>query len=267
MESGNFNLSLIIPLFNESERIPLLQRGLLDFLKDCSYLELEIILVNDASRDDTLDKLHELKEELMASFPDKKLAVEIIELKQNILKGGALRQGVLQAQGDWILTLDADMATEPSQLFSWEKKGWLKLNQPTKGVEKIFIGSREEPESKVSDQSYRRLMGKCFNFCVRLITGLKINDTQCGFKLYPKEIAKRCFYPLREFGWAHDVEILKRIRHQGGKIQVLPITWKAVAVSKIKPVKDSLNMFWALFKIQTFYLLDMLPAERNKKSK
>jgi dolichyl-phosphate beta-glucosyltransferase len=97
---------------------------------------------------------------------------------------------------------------------------------------------------------YRKFVGNIFNFIIRNMVGLRISDTQCGFKLYPKEAAKQLFAKLQTMGWAHDVELLKRANLLGYAIIEMPITWNAIEGSKINVLSDSWNMFWEVVKIR-----------------
>lgn len=197
---------------------------------------VEVIIVNDGSTDDTSDKIRQHTHFLSD-------AIQLYE-QENTGKGGALKYGVSKSRGDYILTLDADMATEPSELFHWiqENGSW--------NSGEIWIGSREKNQSLVRDKPYRKFIGHCFNYVIRSLTGLKIADTQCGFKLYPGAAGRELFAVLQTLGWAHDVEILVRALRKKIDIVEMPIHWQAIEGSKIRVVRDSWKMFWEVVKIR-----------------
>jgi dolichyl-phosphate beta-glucosyltransferase len=230
-------LSLVIPCYNEANRIDLLMQGLDEFKQQWDTT-FEILLVDDGSTDQTMQILqqHNSYEHLAPYIT--------ILTQRNTGKGGALRHGVAKANGDYILTLDADMATKPTELIQWRTKR--KSFYPRE----ILIGSRELNNSQVHDLGYRKFVGNIFNFIIRNMVGLRISDTQCGFKLYPKEAAKQLFAKLQTMGWAHDVELLKRANLLGYAIIEMPITWNAIEGSKINVLSDSWNMFWEVVKIR-----------------
>ena len=230
-------LTLVIPCYNESARIPLLAAGLRTFLAQWPSA-LEIVLVDDGSTDDTAALLAVLVKNLVGA------SARVIS-QANTGKGGALRAGVLQSSGNWILTLDADMASPPTELFTWFGKDGLSAAEP----DGIYIGSREHPESVIRKEGDRKLAGNIFNTIVRMLTPLRLHDTQCGFKLYPGPAARLLFEPLHTMGWAHDVEVLYRAQRHGLRLHAMPLTWTAVDGSKISLLRDATNMLLEVFAI------------------
>jgi dolichyl-phosphate beta-glucosyltransferase len=230
-------ISLIIPCYNEASRLHLLFEGLEEFASrwgnTCEY-----ILVDDGSTDTSVSDIKSHPFFASGHYNARLLSQE------NTGKGGALKKGVMLAEGEYILTLDADMAAKPTDLLLWfeKKRGFSK--------KEILIGSRELKNSKVADLGYRKVIGNIFNFIIRTLTGLKLNDTQCGFKLYSNEAGKQLFSPLQTLGWAHDVEILKRANRLGYAITEMPVNWVAVPGSKINVLRDSWTMFWEVMKIR-----------------
>ena len=143
----------------------------------------EIIVVDDGSTDGTLSALKNnefINSQLTANH------LRIIHLEKNEGKGAALKKGVKEASGDFILTLDADMSAKPAEI---EK--WLSLNGNKLPENEVWIASREHPDSVIKEVETRRWTGRMFNFIVRLLTPLRQRDTQCGFKLYPADVAKK----------------------------------------------------------------------------
>lgn len=229
-------LSLVIPCYNESDRIGLLYEGLRSFIEKWNNPAYrtgrpEIIIINDGSKDNTETLLHEHE-----VYKQHKNIISIYS-QANTGKGGALKNGVLRATGKYILTLDADMATPPEELIKW-----LDLMHGKPAPNTIYIGSREHKDSIIKKQGDRKLAGNIFNFIVRLLTPLKAKDTQCGFKLYPADVAKELFSGLQTYGWAHDVELLYKAYLDKVKIVEMPLAWNAIEGSKINLVSDGFNM-------------------------
>jgi len=233
-------VSLVIPCYNESKRIDNLISTLKSFDKKWNQ-PLEIIIVDDGSTDDAVSQLEKKLSGQFSSSTD----YQLIPLSKNIGKGGALKAGVEKATGDYILTLDADMATKPSDLTKWLRL----LPGKDFDADQILIGSREHKDSKVEGQPMRRVAGLIFNFMIQLFTNMNLRDTQCGFKLYPAAIAKQLFGALKTNGWAHDVELLYRAKMEGYAIQSMPITWKHQDDSKISLFSDSIKMFGQILMI------------------
>jgi dolichyl-phosphate beta-glucosyltransferase len=198
--------------------------------------KVEVIIVDDGSNDGTSLVIKE--------HPNYSDHYFHLFFQENTGKGGALKLGVAKASGDFILTLDADMAASPLELVTWlsEKKDF--------SPEEILIGSREKNAAQVQDKLHRKFIGHVFNWLIRIITGLTITDTQCGFKLYENKVGKKLFANLQTLGWAHDVEILCSAIKANYTIIEMPITWKAVTGSKINVVRDSWNMFWEVIRIR-----------------
>lgn len=226
-------LSLVIPCYNEVNRIQHLTSALKSFDNNW-YNGYEIIIVDDGSSDGTAEKVEKALDNLLS----KAETVSVIRLDKNVGKGGALQAGVAVATGDFILTLDADMAAKPKQL-----KRWLQIlpNQEFSD-EQILIGSREHKDSEVEAKGNRKTLGRIFNSLTQLTTSLNFKDTQCGFKLYPAAIAKSLFADLSTKGWAHDVEILYKAQLNGIDIQSMPVKWQHIEDEKINVGSDGMKM-------------------------
>ena len=250
MQDQHFHLSLVIPIYNEAGRLHLMEGGLVELAHDAFQFQIEVLMVDDGSKDSTWEDLQVLEKEFSEKhgIDTNRFHLKCLQQMPNEGKGVALQKGVQEARGDWILTLDADMAARPIEVLRWQKAGELNLNN--KCTPTVIIASREHPDSTVIDKSGRRIMGRIFNAITRKISRLPFRDTQCGFKLYPSELAKEIFAKLLHTGWAHDVEILMRVQHQGISIKSLPVHWTAVEGSKINPIKDSWDMFIAIIGIR-----------------
>jgi len=256
----NGTVSLVIPCYNEANRLDHLLKTLKSFVQKWTN-PLEIILVDDGSTDDTVKIINQKFSENFSNNS----SFSILKLPENVGKGGALKAGVAKATGDFVLTLDADMATRPQELQKWLKL----LPKKTFNNQQILIGSREHSNSKVEAQGIRRLAGWIFNFFIQFFTNLNLQDTQCGFKLYPKEAAQNLFGALRSNGWAHDVELLYRAKLAGYNIKSMPVKWDAMDDSKINLLTDSVKMFWQTVFISLrvnwdFFVKQPLQELKNK---
>ncbi len=237
----NFLLSLIIPCYNESKRIEMMLSGLDEFEGSWkgSY---EVIIVDDGSKDDTAEKI---KEAINSKYDFLRDRIRIEKMPVNGGKGSALKKGVSLAKGDYILTLDADMSTKPTELINWLKKE----KDLFSGTDVIYIGSRKHAEGKVEALKSRRFIGGVFNGIVQVFTTLHLKDTQCGFKLYPGGAAQLLFGNMQSKGWAHDVELLYQGVLNDYKIKEMPINWVNQAESKVHVVRDSFMMFIGVLSI------------------
>ncbi|MGB3077016.1 MAG: glycosyltransferase [Chitinophagales bacterium] len=233
-------ISLIIPCYNEENRIEQLVSGLQEFVKK-GILSYEIIVVDDGSTDGTVNSL-KTNEFIKSQQEAGKCSLILMDKNQG--KGAALKKGVEAAAGSHVLTLDADMSARPAEL---EK--WLSINNNKLPENEIWIASREHADSKITEVSSRRWTGRIFNFCVRLLTPLRHRDTQCGFKLYPADVAKKLFAAQVSTGWAHDVELLYRAEQNNIAVTDMPVKWEAQSGSKISPLKDSLPMFLSVLAV------------------
>jgi len=233
----SISLSLIIPCYNEAGRIELLFKGLNDFAQQWQG-PWEAIIVNDGSKDNTSALLKQ--HPVYLNYINR---IKIID-QQNTGKGGALRTGVMAAQGDHILTLDADMASAPTELIKWID---LLADHPDQNT--IYIGSREHPDSNITTIGNRKAAGNMFNLIVRTLTPLQMHDTQCGFKFYPTPLAKKYFSNLQTYGWAHDVELLYKANLDKVSIKEMPLNWNAIDGSKINVLLDGIKMITEVLRI------------------
>ncbi|MEN0045569.1 MAG: dolichyl-phosphate beta-glucosyltransferase [Bacteroidota bacterium] len=240
MQSNKVSISLVIPCYNESNRLSYLEAGLREFRDQWQY-SYEVIIVDDGSKDDTA----QLLQEKFLPLSDNKVEYKIIPLSQNQGKGGALQAGVRAAKGAFVLTLDADMAARPTELNKWLKQLPLTQFSP----KEILIGSRNHPESQIDARQDRKFAGQVFNTLVRIVTPIKNSDTQCGFKLYPTPIAQLLFQDLQIKGWAHDIELLYKANYLKIPVKSMPLQWQHIDDEKIDVLADGVKMAWETVKL------------------
>jgi len=222
-------LSVVIPAYNEERRLgPTLAR-IKEYLGAQGY-EAEILVVNNASSDRT-------------SEVARKAGVEVLEEPQRG-KGAAVRRGMLAARGEYLLFSDADLSTPIDEME--------KLMQALREENDIVIASRGLPDSRlpVRQPWYRELVGRVGNVLVRLVAVRGIRDTQCGFKLFPRQVARRLFGAQRMRGIAFDMEILFLAQRLGLKIAEVPVTWIDSPDTRINRVRDSLDALKDLMRIR-----------------
>jgi dolichyl-phosphate beta-glucosyltransferase len=212
-------LSIIIPAYNEAERIP---ATLVDMDKRLSGVDYsyEILVVNDGSKDNTASVVRNMAKMVKN--------LKLIDLKENGGKGGAVKQGMLLAAGRVRLFTDADNSTSIDQFE--------KMIPLFKGGYGVVIGSRSVKGAQLDppEPLYRQIIGKSLNFLVQLFLLPGIRDTQCGFKAYTDEAAEKIFMLSRTVGWGFDVESLALAKRLNFRIKEIPVHWVNDARSHVK---------------------------------
>ena len=232
-------LSVIIPAYNEEKRLPKTLQSVHEYLRQQGY-EYEIIVVSDGSRDRTVQAVKDLTSQIAN--------LRLIDRKENRGKGYTVKEGMLNAKGDYRLFMDADNSTTIDQIekmWPWFERGY-----------DIVIGSRDIKGAILDPPQpfYRRFVGKIFRFARDIICDLwGIYDTQCGFKCFKKEVVEAIFPKLKIERFAFDVEILLLARMYGFKIKEIPVYWRNDPESKVK-LKSAIKMGLDLFKIRWYQL-------------
>ena len=227
-------ISLIIPAYNEEERIEKTLVKSMGFMKD-NFDDFEIIVVDDGSSDKTCNIVKDFSE------------IKLIELEKNQGKGAAVRQGMLSAIGDIRIFTDADLSTPIEEV----KKAVYYLENESD----VFIGSRALDHSMVKKHQpfYREFMGKVFNKIVQIFILWGIKDTQCGFKGFTKNSAEGIFARTVFDGFSFDVEVLYLARQLDFKISEVPIVWYNDERTTVSAISDSVNMFADIFRIKKYH--------------
>jgi dolichyl-phosphate beta-glucosyltransferase len=212
-------LSVVIPAFNEAERLgPTLAR-IRDHLAQAAH-PAELIVVDDGSRDGTA--------EVVRQFERGRLTVRLLSQPRNRGKGYSVRQGVLSAGGDVILVTDADLAVPIDSLGLL--LDWLAADYD------VVIGSRYLPASRLDPPQPpgRRLLAAVFRTVRRWLLVPEIRDTQCGFKLYRRPVARQIFARQRLNGWLFDCEVLALARAQGFRVKEVGVVWRHQPGSRLR---------------------------------
>lgn len=237
-------LSIVIPAYNEEYRLPRSLHEIADFLRAQSYTA-EVIVVENGSTDNTTGVVqHFQAQEMRAGDP---FVLRLMHSSPG--KGAAVKVGMLAGQGDYLFICDADLSMPIAEV--------VKFLPPRfdyghgNGNKIIAIASRELPDSvRYDEPGYRHLMGRVFNFIVRVLAIPKVEDTQCGFKCFPREAAQTIFAKQTIDGWGFDIEVLFIGLRRGYKLVEVPINWYYKENSRISPIRDSINMVLEVLKIR-----------------
>jgi len=226
------SISIIIPAFNETKRLPSTLQTLRNYLDQSTWEFTEIVVVDDGSRDGTPDVA-------------RAAGARVLENPGNRGKGYSVRHGMLQAKGDWVLFTDADLSAPIDDL----EKLWSEIERSGAS---IAIGSRAVDRSLIGvhQPRLRELSGQIFNVAMRMVTGLPFQDTQCGFKLFERRAAAAIFERQSLDGFGFDVEVLFIATRLGYRVVEVPVRWNNVPGTKVslwqgmKGFLDPLQVRW-----------------------
>ena len=230
-------LTVVIPMYNEEKVISdNLQTLLLCLGGRLAPDDFEVIAVNDGSTDRT----EELVRALLPAHPN----LRLISYPQNRGKGYALKQGVAEAIGDFVLFTDSDLAYGAPVILSF-------LNAFEEGKGEMILGSR--PLCKDGYSGYtllRRAASKCYLRIVRFFSGFSFSDSQCGIKGFARELARELFSSLETDGFAFDLEILLAASDRKTPYFELPVRILNHSSSTVHPFADAFRMLKDLSKIK-----------------
>lgn len=259
-DSASVSLSVIVPAYNEENRLPVMLDECFDYLesrsKNKNNFTYEVIVVNDGSSDKTT--------EVALSYA-RKYGCEkcrVLTLVKNRGKGGAVKLGVLSARGDNLLFADADGATKFSDIEKLEREMVSSINYNPMSV---VIGSRAhlEKQAIASRSFFRTILMYGFHFLVWLFGVRTVRDTQCGFKLFTRDAARCIFYALHVERWAFDVELLYIAEKTKMCIKEVAVNWTEVEGSKLVPFWSWLQMgidlvlIWLKYKTGIWKISDL----------
>ena len=228
-------VSVIIPAYNEENRLPKTLKAVDEYLKKQGY-EYEILAVNDGSKDKTAEMVRRLELQIKG--------LRLVDNEQNHGKGYAVRQGMLEAKGDFRVFMDADNSTSIDHI----EKMWPEF----KAGNDVVICSRDLKESVILQKQawWRMRLGDIFNLIVQIFSGLwGFWDTQCGFKGFSAKAAKDIFSKAKINRWAFDVEALVLAKQFRYNIKEIPVTWINDAHSKVN-LKGMIQMLFEILQIR-----------------
>ncbi len=237
-------LSIVVPAYNEQQRLPGTLQAIFTFVAT-HQLDVEVLVVDDGSTDATVATT----EPRGVQYPQ----LHII-CNDHRGKGYTVRTGTLEAQGEYVLLCDADLAVPLEE--------WFKLARYFDKGYDVVIGSREGVGARrLGEPWYRHVMGRIFNFVVRLVAVGGIQDTQCGFKAFRTPVAHDLFNAVQLYGanaqqiqgaavTAFDVEVLFLARKRGYCIKEVPVVWRYGMETKVDPLRDSWRNFLDVLRVR-----------------
>lgn len=230
------SISIIVPAYNEELRLPDTLRKIEDYFSRVPWDEHEILVVDDGSKDGTVAAA--------GSFAASNPNIRILKNPGNRGKGYTVRHGMMEARCEWCLFSDADLSTPIEEL----DKLWKALTEKNATV---AIGSRALDRSLVGvhQSAFREMSGRFFNTVMRFTIGLPIKDTQCGFKLFRRDVARAAFSRQTLERWGFDVEVLFIAQKLGNKIAEVPVRWDNAEGSKLS-IWSGATAFWELAKVR-----------------
>lgn len=242
-DAATKSLSIVIPAYNEEDRLPSTVEETLAYLagrrkvKGPSFT-WEIVIVDDGSSDDTASTAFSFVKRL--GFD----AVRVLRLPKNRGKGYAVKAGMLCARGSNLLMMDADGATRVSDLEKLETKmeeittrgKRMSGAEGSSSLPGFVLGSRAhlQEEAMAKRTWVRNIMMRGFHALVTLVVGSEIRDTQCGFKLFTRPAARLLFPNQRLQRWAFDVELVKLAQSFNVPTAEVQVAWTEIPGSKIR---------------------------------
>ena len=219
---------------------------------------MEVIIVVEKSSDGTL----EIAKELVPQQADSAGQFRVIGNEVQRGKGYAVRTGMLEARGEYVFYLDADLSVPLAEVHTF-------LQHFEENPEiAVLVGNRQHAAARITRaQSWvRRTMGQTFNRILGAMTLARLPDTQCGFKAFRQAAAKAIFERQRIDGFAFDVEVLVLAQRLGLPMADLPVEWMNSPESKVRIVRDSLRMLADAARIRRLVdrTMSRLPAGRSR---
>ena len=224
-------LSIIIPCFNEEKIISQSIKKIDDWSKSKDF-EIEILIINNASTDNTDEELRKASEIFGISV--------LNENKKG--KGYAIKKGLAEVINSKVLILDADLSTDLNAF----DEDWLKKN------ELLILGSRSLGE-EIGTPRKRKFSGYILNLLIRNLFNLNIKDTQCGFKYISSESLKSITEDLSFGGFIYDIDLILLAINRNIDVLEIPVTYTFNKDSSVSLIKDPLVMLRDLFKLRKIY--------------
>ena len=232
-------LSVIIPAYNEALRLPpylQLVRLYLDQRYPGAY---EVVVVDDGSRDGLSDVLEALIAQA-CGWPE----LVVMRHPENRGKGAAVRTGMLAARGELLLFADADGATPIDQEAD--------LAEAIRAGADLAVASRLIVDTDVARRRTwtRGLLGRLFAGFAKWWLRLSVCDTQCGFKMFRREVGRQLFCLTEETGYLFDLELLVLANRFGYKVAEVPVNWTDVPGGHLSVTGDLVGILSGLWRIR-----------------
>jgi dolichyl-phosphate beta-glucosyltransferase len=224
-------LSVIIPAYNEENRLPDMLEQVLRFLAKQSFT-YEVIVVENGSVDKTL--------EVAQQFAQEHKSIRVIRSERG--KGTAVQRGMLEAQGEYRFMCDADLSMSVEEIAKF-------IPPALEGFD-VAIASREGKGAvRYNEPAYRHLGGRGINFLIQLLILPGLNDTQCGYKCFRADVANDIFSLQTLQGFSFDIELLYIARKRGYRVKEVPIHWYHHPETKVSALRDAIRMIQDIFRI------------------
>lgn len=225
-------LSVVVPVFNEANRIHNL-REIIHFLSRQDFSS-EMIVVDDGSTDNTLEKLHDIRGDYL---------FEIISYPENKGKGYAIKMGMLRARGKFRLFLDIDLSTPIDEMEKFI---------PFLVDHDIVIGTRKNAAANLIKRQpiIRETLGKGFTLLSKLFLRVNISDFTCGFKCFSRRAAEAIFPRLTINRWGFDAEILFLSQKYYFRVKEVSVRWKNDRQTKVRIPLDIIRSLADLVTIR-----------------
>lgn len=229
--TNKINLSIIIPVYNESQRVFHLDE-IINYFSKQKY-STEIIVVDDGSCDSTVTELEKIK---------RNHKFEIISYPVNKGKGHAIKVGMKQATGDYCLFTDIDLSTPIAEIEKFT---------PFFNQYDVLIGTRRSKEANVvvHQSKIREFMGQCFTLLSRTILNTYVSDFTCGFKCFSAVSVKKIFENLTINRWGFDTEVIFLAKKFNFSLKEIPVIWKNDSKTKVQFPQDIINSLTELATI------------------
>jgi dolichyl-phosphate beta-glucosyltransferase len=245
-------LSVVVPAYNEAQRIGRSLGAIHWYLASKGYTA-EVIVVDDGSSDETVN--------VVAGIIEPWPSFRLLRNESNRGKGYSVRRGVLAARGDYVLFTDADLSAPIDQadvlIAALESTG-AHAAIGSRALQRELIG--------VHQPLFREWGGICFNLAVRLFTGLKLRDTQCGLKLFRRETTRRAFEYMKAERFGFDPELLFLVERWGGRIMEIPVRWDNDPATRFNVLRDAVRSFREVAEVRWRALTGQYPSRARQAS-
>jgi glycosyltransferase involved in cell wall biosynthesis len=229
-------LSIVIPCFNEAERIDACLEAVTSHLDGLAGVASEVLVVDDGSTDATAERAR--------AWAGRRSDVRLLALARNAGKGAAVREGVLAAAGDIVVFLDADLAVAVDHVD--------RVLDPLRNGVDVAVGCRHVEGARVerSQGPVRRALGRGYLGLARWMLRIPVSDVTCGFKGFKRRVAVALFEDVRCRRWGFDAEILHLAARAGYELREVPVTWRDGAGSRVRLHRDLLGALVELLAVK-----------------
>ncbi len=233
MTKRKLAVSVVVPAYNQKGNIGKCIGGIeKNLLSSAGFKDFEIIVAEDGSTDGTFEEAKRIA--------GKDRRVRVLHSGEKLGRGRAVCRAFSQAKGRIVAYIDADQATETSQLTQL-----LKAIGPCD----LATGSRYLSKSKATRSVSRLFFSLGYNSLVRLLLGSEVSDHQCGFKAFEAGVAKDLCRKARDGHWFWDTEVLVLAQRNGYSIGEIPVAWKEQDSTTVRLGKDIVGMGRNIFRL------------------